>query len=82
MALDFKVYRDGELVAACRYAEEAAGIIAVSNSGVIKVNGRIVWREGEEDQAAWESYDYVAEVIARRVRAHHENSLRILNAFS
>ena len=67
--LIWKVYRDGEMVASLRYAEEAAAVVALGGAAVIKVNGRIVWREGREAQPAGESYDYVAALCrARRQR--------------
>jgi hypothetical protein len=69
--LDYKVYRDGELVATCRYEEEAAAIIAMASAGQIKYGGRIVWNEGAEDQPASESFDHVSEVITKRIVANH-----------
>lgn len=63
----FKVYRGGEYVAACKYAEDAAAIIAMSSSGVIKDgHARVVWEEGKEEQPAGESYDFVAQTIHAR----------------
>ena len=65
----FKVYRNGEYVASCKYAEDAAMMIALSNGGDIR-DGRnalkIVWREGSEDFSASESPDMAAQVIMDR----------------
>ena len=67
----WKVYRDGEYVASCKYVEDAAALIGVSNCGEVRDgdNGRkVVWREGREAFSAADSYDGVAEVVHSRVR--------------
>ncbi len=63
----WKVYRDGKFVAACKYAEDAAALINVSSSGVVKYDHRfVVWREGQEVLAAGESYDRAADIMLER----------------
>lgn len=66
----WKVYSpDGEYIAATRYAEDAAALVAVRGDGAtIRWNhGSVVWREGAEKQPAGESYDYVAQTVAHRI---------------
>jgi len=69
-----KVYSaTGEYVAACRYAEDAAAIVALRGEGTTIRLGhtkrQTVWTEGQEAQAAGESYDFVGEVVLGRMRA-------------
>jgi hypothetical protein len=61
-----KVYRNGEYVASCKYAEDAAAIVGLS--GTIRIgHNKIIWHEGNESQPASESYDFVAETIRKRI---------------
>jgi hypothetical protein len=67
----FKIYTpDGEYVAACKYAEESACLVAMMGDGATIRDGHskkdIVWTEGREEQSAAESYDHVAAAIAAR----------------
>ncbi len=64
----FKVYdAEGVYQAATRYAELAAAVVALLGDGSrIKLDGRIVWREGTDGHAG-DSYDQVAAVISERV---------------
>jgi len=69
---NFKVYSPaGEYVAACKHAEDAACLAALyGDDATIRYRHRhVVWEEGNENQPADESYDYVAKVILDRVRA-------------
>lgn len=67
MSLSYKIYDvDGELFAATRYAEDASFVMP--EGGKLKVNGRIVWREGKEEFLANESADRFADVVRDRVR--------------
>ena len=62
-----KVYCEKEYIAACKYAEDAAALVALSG-GEIRLDHRlVVWREGAEDQPAAESFDHVATVVRRRI---------------
>ena len=65
----WKVYRDNEYVASCKYAEDAAALVSASGGAVKYGHSLVVWREGQEEFSAGESYDSAAEVMhARRVR--------------
>lgn len=64
----WKVYLDGEYVAACKHAEDAAAIVAMSNSGVVKYDHKtVVWNEGSEEFSACDSYDRAAQVMHERI---------------
>lgn len=65
----WKVYRGREYVAACRYPEDAAAVVAVApTDAVIRFRHRlVVWREGAEAFSAGESYDRAAEIMQSRV---------------
>lgn len=62
----------GEYVASCKYAEDAAMIVAAYGDGAKvrydSTNGRVVWHEGHETTFAADSYDEVANVIHTRIR--------------
>lgn len=65
---DFKIYRDGEYVASCKYAEDAACLAGMSEGTVVKYRHRqVIWREGVEDFFASESWDGAAEVMSSRL---------------
>lgn len=70
----WKVYRNGEYVASCAYAEDAAALVALGWSGGIVKYGhsRVVWTEGKELFPAGESYDRAAQVMHERVENHHK----------
>ena len=63
----FKIYREGEYVAACKYAEDAAAIVGVSGGLVKYDHGRVIWREGEELIEASQSYDEAGAIMVKRV---------------
>jgi len=69
--LVFKVYNDGEHIAALRFAEDAAVVVGNTGAGTVKVDGRIVWREGKEDFLAGDSFDRAADVMHSRRRDNH-----------
>lgn len=58
----WKVYnRDGEYIAACKYPEDAAVLVAVQGDGAtIRLGHRVVVFEQGADGDAGESYDQVA----------------------
>lgn len=69
----YKVYTaGGEYVAACKYPEDAAAILAMRGDGATIRDGHaksdIVWTEGVDGQAG-ESYDQVAESVYTRTMA-------------
>ncbi len=65
----FKVYKGKEYIASCKYASDAAVLVAASPEGMTIRNGHsdIVWEEGKESQPAAESYDFVADTINDRI---------------
>lgn len=71
----FKVYSiQNEYVAACKFVEDAAGIIALYGGGTIRYGHAkrdTIWHEGFEDQPAADSFDYVREVVVERVKERH-----------
>lgn len=69
----FKVYRGKEYVAACKHAEDAAALVAISCGGTIKHGHTlVVWREGQEAFSAGESYDGAAQIMRQRITAAHQ----------
>lgn len=66
--LIYKLYDGKRLIASFRHAEEAAVIIALRGKGVIKWEGRIVWRENEYGQNAEDGYDFVAATVAQNIK--------------
>jgi len=77
--LVWKVYNDmGEMVAATMHAEDAAIMVATTDSGKIKVDGRVVWTEGLESQPASYSYDQAASLMHARRREHWNQRLERL----
>ncbi len=65
----FKVYStDGEYVAACKYAEDAAAVVASYEGGTIRLGHRkILFTEGAETETAGNSCDGVAQIIHSRI---------------
>ncbi len=70
---EWKVYRavassGSEYVASCKYAEDAAALVAVLGDGAtIRYRHKlIVWTEGEENVSAGDSYDAVATIAHER----------------
>jgi len=77
--LAYKVYRGGKLVAATRWAEEAAAILALGNGGLVKVDGRLVYRQGVDGDAG-DSFDAAAGIMLDRRREHElERQARLLH---
>lgn len=71
----YKIFRDGEYIASVKYLEDAAALIGVCDSGVVKFgHSKIIWTEGSEDFEAGASYDRAAEVMRSRVQEIHEKS--------
>lgn len=57
---------EGNGVARFAYAEDAAMYLAVAGHTTISYHGKVVWREGQEETTAAESYDTAAEVMNTR----------------
>lgn len=66
---DFKIYRDKEYVGCCKYAEDAAALVAVSGGEVRwgHSSAWVLWREGQEGFPAGESYDSAAQMMRDRL---------------
>ena len=65
---DFKIYRYGTYVAACKHPEDAACLIGMSSASVVKYrHQQVIWREGQEDQPAGDSWDHAAAVMLSRI---------------
>ncbi|MBO6901397.1 MAG: hypothetical protein JJ864_08625 [Rhizobiaceae bacterium] len=62
----WKVYRDGEYVAACKYAEDAAVLVSAAGGVVKHGHSLVVWTEGKENFSAGESYDQAAALMESR----------------
>lgn len=66
----YRIFVDNKLRAAVAHAEDAAAFVAVLGDGAeIRVNRKVVWREGSEAFSAGTSYDSAAEVIWARAGA-------------
>lgn len=65
-APEWKVYRNGAYVAACKFAEDAAALVSLSGGIVKHGHSLIVWREGAEEFSAGESYDGAARIMEKR----------------
>lgn len=64
--LKFQVYRGSELMAATRYAEDAAMCIASGTGNRVRYGDQVVWREGQEIITAAESYDKASDIMNNR----------------
>jgi hypothetical protein len=66
----WKVYSStGEYIAACKYAEDAARMIAGDDGGTVRYeHKRVAWTEGTDGYAG-ESYDDAADVMCAAVNA-------------
>ena len=73
----FKVYRNGEYIAACRYGEDAAALVALTGDGTVRYGHRlVVWTEGQESFPAGESYDGAAAIMEQRIETLREATRR------
>ncbi len=66
---DWKVYSvNGEYIASCKYAEDAAALVSVQGNGasISYRHGRKLWIEGHEAIPAGESYDTVSVTVEAR----------------
>ena len=71
----FKVFHFGNYVAACGSGEIAAAVASMTGEGVVKVEGRIVWREGKEDFSGGDSYDAAGDIMRARYHQHHKERI-------
>ena len=74
----FKIYRGKEYVAACKYAEDAAALVAIlgDDATVRYGHSMVVWREGQERFLAGTSYDDAAREMFDRIRNAGEAQMR------
>lgn len=70
-SLVFKVYNEGEHIASCMFAEDAAMVVGNTEAGTVKVDGRIVWREGKEERPACDFVDWAASLMHERRASSH-----------
>lgn len=72
----YKIYYDGTYHGALKFAEDAAALVAVLGDGAqIRFGHKlIVWREGDEQISAHESYDIVADTVRDRVHEHNKRA--------
>jgi hypothetical protein len=68
-SLTLKVYQQTEYMAALKHAKDAAAMVALYGPGsTIRIGHHlVVWREGEENFSAAESYDRVASIVKSRL---------------
>lgn len=67
MTPQFKVYRNKEYIAACRYAEDAAALVSLAGGEIRWGHSAVVWREGSEAFSAGQSYDGAANIMHNRI---------------
>jgi len=66
---NWKCYLQGEYMAACKHAEDAAALVSVWTGGEVRWRHKnVVWREGAETFPAGESFDRAAEIMRQRIR--------------
>lgn len=70
----WKVYRGGEYIGCTKHAEDAAALVGMSGGTIKYGHGRIIWREGQEEIDASESYDGAARIMEARVQKIHEDA--------
>jgi hypothetical protein len=75
-----KIYsKTGEYLAACRYPEDAAALVAARGEGATIREGHspkhTVWTEGKEEHPASESFDFVRDTVRKRIRSRIEQSV-------
>ncbi len=68
---EWKVYRNKEYIGCCRYAEDAAALVALGGGVVKHGHSVLVWTEGAEQFSAGESYDGAAAIMIARLRKHN-----------
>lgn len=75
----FKVYNpQGEYIAACKLADDAAALVALYGYGAVIRHGHshIVWTEGRDTIGPGAGYDEVARVVYQRVDEFHIAALK------
>jgi hypothetical protein len=72
----WKVYRNGEYVASCKYPEDAAMLVSASGGVVKHGHSLTVWTEGREEFSAGESYDQAAATMEQRRYAAYADAYK------
>ena len=66
---NYKIYRNGEFVASCKQAEDAAAICGMTTGTVVKFRHRqIIYREYEDAPLAGDSWDAAAALMRENRR--------------
>lgn len=76
---EFKVYRNGEYVAACKYAEDAAAIAGMYTGTEVRYGHRAkdrIFLEGSEEVNAADSWDGAAAIMHQRVEEMRNRAAR------
>jgi hypothetical protein len=77
----FKIYnKAGGYVASCKHLEDCACLMALYGDGATVRLGHstIIWREGEEEIPAAESYDRAAQIMQWHIADRHAQAEAIL----
>jgi hypothetical protein len=69
MSFPYAVKREDRIVAKFEDPGDAGAFVAVLGEGQITIADLVMWDEGKEKQPAAESYDYVADLVCRRLEA-------------
>ncbi len=78
---EWKVYRNGKMVAATAHPEDAAAIVGMGGEATVKFRGRIVFRGPVDEESgvdAADSWDAAAGVMSDRAWKHHRARLERL----
>jgi diadenosine tetraphosphate (Ap4A) HIT family hydrolase len=63
---EWKVYRDGDYVAGCKYPADAAVLVGLAGGQVRFGHSLVVWNEGKEAFSAFHSSTRAADVMQER----------------
>ncbi len=63
----FKVYRNGEYVASCKFAEDAAAIVGMSGGQIKLHHKQILFDSAKDSIDAGDSWDAVASLVISRL---------------
>lgn len=83
----YKVYNpQGEYIASCKHLEDAACLAGMYGSGASIREGHaakdVIWREGQEEFSASDSYDGAAKIMLDRMEAKYAAMVRRHNALA
>ena len=70
----YKVYKGSEYIGSVKYAEDAAALVALQDSGTVRLSHKyVLWTQGADGDAG-ESYDAAAELMRQREREVNEKA--------